>query len=375
MDTAEGSPLGRVTLFSVEDSLCCKQARARLFDLGLPVQEVDLRQYSKLRCQLKELTGSHTVPQIFFNKVHVGGKDDLDKLSPNELERLMRLVWEEALSLDAPQLLDDCLNKEPEAHGEANQLSMMLQNVILRLYSDHLSADGQQVDYKAISRSAAFESYCELTVQLQHIQLHQLNHEEKLAFFINIYNALVIHGNLHKGSPKNIWQRYRFFNYVSYVIGGELFTLQDIENGVLRGNRRGTAQLWKPFSGSDPRLQVALPHPEPLVHFALNYGAKGCPPIKTYTAKDINNQLLSSAEAFLENDNSCMVDATKGEVKLSQIFKWYKMDFGDTDEELLNWILNHMRESPKKSSLQTVLAATKYKVSYMPYNWSTNSID
>ncbi|XP_048828481.1 uncharacterized protein zgc:152951 isoform X4 [Brienomyrus brachyistius] len=320
MDTAEGSPLGRVTLFSVEDSLCCKQ-------------------------------------------------------SPNELERLMRLVWEEALSLDAPQLLDDCLNKEPEAHGEANQLSMMLQNVILRLYSDHLSADGQQVDYKAISRSAAFESYCELTVQLQHIQLHQLNHEEKLAFFINIYNALVIHGNLHKGSPKNIWQRYRFFNYVSYVIGGELFTLQDIENGVLRGNRRGTAQLWKPFSGSDPRLQVALPHPEPLVHFALNYGAKGCPPIKTYTAKDINNQLLSSAEAFLENDNSCMVDATKGEVKLSQIFKWYKMDFGDTDEELLNWILNHMRESPKKSSLQTVLAATKYKVSYMPYNWSTNSID
>ncbi|XP_023697160.1 uncharacterized protein [Paramormyrops kingsleyae] len=329
MDTAEGNPLGRVTLFFVEDSLYCKQARASLFDLGLPVQEVDLKQYSKLRCQLKELTGSHTVPQIFFNKVHVGGKDDLDKLSPNELEHLMRLVWEEPLSLDGPQLLGDCLNKEPKAHGEANQLSMMLQNVILRLYSDHLSADGKQVDYKAISRSAAFESYCELTVQLQHIQLQQLNHEEKLAFFINIYNALVIHGNLHLGSPKNIWQRYR----------------------------------------------VALPHPEPLVHFALNYGAKGCPPIKTYIAKDIKSQLHASAEAFLENDNSCMVDATKGEVKLSQIFKWYKMDFGDTDEELLNWILNHMRESPKKSSLQTVLAATKYKVSYMPYDWSTNSID
>lgn len=49
---------------------------------------------------------------------------------------------------------------------------------------------------------------------------------------------------------------FQFFNYVSYVIGGELFTLQDIENGVLRGNRRGIAQLWKPFSESDPRLQV-----------------------------------------------------------------------------------------------------------------------
>lgn len=48
----------------------------------------------------------------------------------------------------------------------------------------------------------------------------------------------------------------KFFNYVSYLIGGEVFTLQDIENGVLRGNRKGLAQLRRPFSKTDPRLQV-----------------------------------------------------------------------------------------------------------------------
>lgn len=48
----------------------------------------------------------------------------------------------------------------------------------------------------------------------------------------------------------------QFFNYVSYLIGGEVFTLQDIENGVLRGNRKGIAQLLRPFSKTDPRLQV-----------------------------------------------------------------------------------------------------------------------
>lgn len=48
----------------------------------------------------------------------------------------------------------------------------------------------------------------------------------------------------------------QFFNYVSYLIGGEVFTLQDIENGVLRGNRKGVAQLLKPFSKNDPRLKV-----------------------------------------------------------------------------------------------------------------------
>lgn len=52
----------------------------------------------------------------------------------------------------------------------------------------------------------------------------------------------------------------QFFNYVSYLIGGEVFTLQDIENGVLRGNRKGVAQLLRPFSKTDPRLQVGL-HP------------------------------------------------------------------------------------------------------------------
>lgn len=67
----------------------------------------------------------------------------------------------------------------------------------------------QTVDYKAMSQSLCFQRYCDLAVQLQRVDLLSLSREEKLAFFINIYNALVIHGNLRLGFPKNIWQRYR----------------------------------------------------------------------------------------------------------------------------------------------------------------------
>lgn len=108
---------------------------------------------------------------------------------------------------------------------------------------------------------------------------------------------------------------------------------------------------------------MALPDAEPLIHFALNCGAKGCPPIKTYTPKvsrpstsfgdlkfkpkittldsvastcqDIDGQLRTAAEAFLENDDACVVDCGKREVRLSQIFKWYKADFGGTDEKVV----------------------------------------
>ncbi|XP_076119718.1 uncharacterized protein LOC143100429 isoform X3 [Alosa pseudoharengus] len=374
MAQTEGSIKGRVTVYSVIGCPHCLQAKSTLKELGLPVCDVDINPHAALRDEVKKLTGRSTVPQIFFNNVHVGGNDDLQKMAPEELQRLVQMVREQPIPADAPPLPVGNSSDATEESG-ASELSEILRNLILKLYADHLSSDGKFVDYKAMSQSPFFEQYCELAVQLQRVELGSLSREEKLAFFINVYNALVIHGNLRMGIPKNMWQRYRFFNYASYLIGGEVFTLQDIENGVLRGNRKGVAQILKPFSKSDPRLQVALPDPEPLIHFALNCGAKGCPPIKTYTPQGIDSQLRSAAEAFLENDDGCLVDPSKGEVKLSQIFKWYKVDFGGTDEKLLNWILKHMSDSPKKVNLQNLLSSGSIKVSFMPYDWSTNSKD
>ncbi|XP_051999056.1 uncharacterized protein LOC127655338 isoform X2 [Xyrauchen texanus] len=418
---------GRVTVYSVPGCPHCIQAKTTLSKLGLPVCDVDLNKHKELRTRVNELTGHSTVPQIFFNNVYVGNNEDLQNLDPEHLELLVLSIREHPLPLDAPPVPEEN-SPDPEDRKEAGEtaqslmvrkhlnsvtgqrqcnegcalfrllehvpnaalnsgetaacspikacdLSEALRSQILKLYSDHLSKDGKTVDYKAMSRSLYFERYCELAVKLQRVELLSLSREEKLAFFINIYNALVIHGNLHLGFPKNLWQRYRFFNYVSYLIGGEVFTLQDIENGVLRGNRKGVAQLLKPFSKNDPRLQVALPDVEPLIHFALNCGAKGCPPIKTYTPQDIDSQLCAAAEAFLENDESCMIDSGRREVKLSQIFKWYKADFGGTDEKLLDWVFDHMGASQKKRSLQALMSQGNVKVSYLPYDWSTNSTD
>ncbi|XP_028846614.1 uncharacterized protein LOC114796533 isoform X1 [Denticeps clupeoides] len=366
------SAAGRVTVYSVTGCPRCLQAKSTLHKLGLPVCDVDVNQHAAVRARVRELTGCTAVPQIFFNGVHVGGNEDLQKMPPEELQRLVLLVQEKPAPPDAPPLPEERISHTAGTGDGASELSEVLRNVILKLYADHLSTDGKRVDYKAMSQNSSFRRYCELAVQLQRVELMSLGREERLAFFINIYNSLVIHGNLRLGFPKNVWQRYRFFNYVSYLIGGEVFTLEDIENGVLRGNKRGMAQLLKPFSRTDPRLQLALPDPEPLIHFALNCGAKGCPPIKTYTPQGIDSQLRTAAEAFLGNDDGCVLDPGRGEVKLSRIFKWYKVDFGGTDEKLLVWVLDHMAESPKKSCLQSLLSAGNVRLSFLPYDWSTN---
>ncbi|XP_051937639.1 uncharacterized protein zgc:152951 isoform X2 [Hippocampus zosterae] len=377
MEKFINSDKGRVTIYSIKGCPHCRQAKAFLAPLGVPVCDVDLNEHPELQAPVKKLTGRVTVPQIFFNSLYIGGTEKLRKMAPEELQKLVKMVQEEPLTADAPPLPDEKQSPgaafDTDSGEKTSELSLLLRELILKLFSEHLSADGKSVDYKGMSANPAFQRYSELAIQLQRVKLLSLSREETLAFFINIYNALVIHGYLRMGAPTNSWQRYRFFNYVSYLIGGEVFTLQDIENGVLRGNRKGVAQFRRPFSKTDPRLQLALKDVEPLIHFALNCGAKGCPPIKTYTPQDIDKQLRTAAEAFLENDDACVVDSGKKEVRLSQIFKWYKVDFGGTDEKLLKWVLKHMSDSPKRTSLKGVLAAGKAKVSFLPYDWSSNS--
>uniref|UniRef100_A0A3Q2Z5Q7 Zgc:152951 n=1 Tax=Hippocampus comes TaxID=109280 RepID=A0A3Q2Z5Q7_HIPCM len=377
MEEFINSDKGRVTIYSIQGCPHCRQAKAFLAPLGIPVCDVDLNEHPELQAPVKKLTGRVTVPQIFFNSLYIGGIEKLRKMTPEELQKLVKMVKEEPLTADAPPLPEGKQSPgaalDTDSGEKTSELSLLLRELILKLFSEHLSADGKSVDYKGMSANPAFQRYSELAIQLQRVKLLSLSREETLAFFINIYNALVIHGYLRMGAPTNTWQRYRFFNYVSYLIGGEVFTLQDIENGVLRGNRKGVAQFRRPFSKTDPRLQLALKDVEPLIHFALNCGAKGCPPIKTYTPQDIDKQLRTAAEAFLENDDACVVDSGKKEVRLSQIFKWYKVDFGGTDEKLLKWVLKHMSDSPKKTSLKGVLAAGKAKVSFLPYDWSSNS--
>jgi hypothetical protein len=48
--------------------------------------------------------------------------------------------------------------------------------------------------------------------------------------------------------------QYLYSTY--YTIGGHLYSLQSIFNGLLRGNRKGLGMLWAPFGDQDLRREV-----------------------------------------------------------------------------------------------------------------------
>ena len=67
----------------------------------------------------------------------------------------------------------------------------------------------QRVNYKGIGGSSEFEHYVRLTKELIRVDINAAPRQDKVAFFINIYNALVIHANIARGPPVNLWQRYK----------------------------------------------------------------------------------------------------------------------------------------------------------------------
>jgi hypothetical protein len=226
------------------------------------------------------------------------------------------------------------------------------------------------IHYRTIRGSEEFERYKDLTKGLQVLDLHSLRERnQKLAFWINIYNTAVIHGVIELGLEKSVKEFRGFFNRVTYDIGGFRFSLNEMEHGILRGNRRHPYGLLKPFRRKDPRMEFAIIPFDPRIHFALVCGARSCPPIGFYEADRIDSQLQLAAESFI-NSPQVKILPQEGTVSISKIFKWYKGDFGGNHNALVALLLHFLDGGEKKTFLQE--NRDKIRIRYQPYDWNLN---
>ncbi|MCJ7733752.1 MAG: DUF547 domain-containing protein [Anaerolineales bacterium] len=157
--------------------------------------------------------------------------------------------------------------------------------------------------------------------------------QEKRAFWINLYNALVIDAVIQENIRDSVTESWlgvlSFFQKATYWVNGSRFSLSDIEHGVLRGNRGFPYFPGSHFEDSDPRLLTVIEPIDPRIHFALNCASNSCPPINFYTQGDLDNQLDMAARNFINQDLHLKKDQMK--ISISKIFYWYKIDFGGLD--------------------------------------------
>lgn len=237
-----------------------------------------------------------------------------------------------------------------------------------------VSADGSQVDYQLLARNAVYQSYSELVCELRDFDYQELKgYDQQLAFWINLYNALVIDGVIQDDIKTSVTESrlgiLGFFQRNAYTFKDQRFSLTDIEHGVLRANRGVPYLPGRHFANGDPRMNSVLPRVDPRIHFALNCASLSCPPIGVYSGDKIQEQLDQAAINFINNDIQVFLD--KKEISVSRIFQWYLSDFGGKKmlpSFLANYLLN-------KETRQWILKnQSRVKIKFHTYDWKLNNL-
>ena len=171
---------------------------------------------------------------------------------------------------------------------------------------------------------------------------------EARAFWLNLYNALTLHALHVAGVKATVLERAGFFSAFAYRVSELNFSLNDIEHGVLRGNRAAPLSR-APFAGNDPRAPLVLPL-DARIHFALNCGALSCPPIRVYEAGQLERQLELAAQSYL---SSARLEGQT--VWLPRLLDYYRADFGDP----LEFARRYRNDLPAKA-----------RVRFDPYDWT-----
>jgi len=263
------------------------------------------------------------------------------------------------------------LNKKEQTDTPLDQpIDIAMALAMADLKAQFIDVESGRVRYRDIRDSEAFERYKHLTSHLRSFPLRSLQgRHERLAFWINLYNTTVIHGVIELGLERSVKEFPGFFDRITYEIGGYFFSLNAMEHGILRGNRRPPYRLFRPFQKGDLRLDFMVVPTDPRIHFALVCGARSCPPIGFYRAEEIDFQLQLASASFI-NSPQVKIFPEERMVFLSMIFKWYKRDFGGRDQSLMDTLLTYLDEGEKKDFLKENRG--RVRIRYQPYDWILN---
>jgi len=274
--------------------------------------------------------------------------------------------WKRARSLKEPLILNEGPAVTPVP---VDGLGSKLMGSIGELKDGFYDMNRGLVDYQTAKNSPEYRSYLELAAHLQAFELDSLTTwEEKLAFWINLYNTIVVHGIVELGITSTVREVSNFFTQLLYRIDDCTFSPDEIEHGILRSNARPPYRVFTVFRKGDPRARYQLDRFDPRIHFALVCGSRSCAPIRFYRADSIEEQLDTATRNFI-NSSEVVILPEQNRIMLSQIFRWYGRDFG-TRREIFQFILRYLY--PHDEARYFGEHIDSIKVEYLFYDWNLN---
>ena len=262
----------------------------------------------------------------------------------------------------------ETLNPQPWLAGPAKPAQALLK-ATRALQSEAIDSQSLRVDYIRLRKSDAYQRFQKVARSLPYYDPKEMGgHRDRIAFWINVYNALILDAVMHYGIHESMLKDFGVFRRAAYTIAGMRFSADDVEHGVLRGNRRHPYLPFPQFTLDDPRRLAVVDPPDPRIHFALVCGAVSCPPIEFYEGEHLDAQLDLAASAFI-NGGGTRFEPASNTLWLSQIFRWYQNDFGG-QAGVREVIQRHLIDPNAKSALQAETA----RIRFMPYDWTVNAV-
>lgn len=207
-------------------------------------------------------------------------------------------------------------------------------NSFLKKYTKNGSVSYDQINKSLQDAASIYQN-------IGAMNLSSATDNEKIAFYINAYNMIVIY-QVSKYYPlKSAMDQSGFFDKVKHKVAGEMLTLNALEIIKLLRNYK------------DPKF-----------HFALACAAKGCPKLASfaYFPEQLQKQLDIRTKLALNDNYFIRIDDQNNKVGISMIFKWYQKDFTMDGQSIIKFI----------NTYRTNKIPADYQLDYYPYDWSLN---
>ena len=210
------------------------------------------------------------------------------------------------------------------------------------LLNNNVDENGM-VDYKAFINNQKFTTYLKA---IENADISSFTDEEKLAFYINAYNATVIKNVVNHWPINSPMDVDGFFDKIKHTIAGNEITLDELEH------------------------KYALKIEPVLSHFGLVCAAFSCPKLirTAYEGKSIIKQLEENGKIYLNDSDKNRLDKGNKILYLSEIFKWFKDSFVKKYGSLKKTALHFMHDDDSN-----FLMTNDVSVRYLKYNWKLNA--
>ncbi|XP_078447005.1 uncharacterized protein LOC144715874 isoform X2 [Wolffia australiana] len=203
--------------------------------------------------------------------------------------------------------------------------------------------------------------------RLRKVDVSSLNNKQKLAFWINIYNACIMNVFLQHGLPSSSEKVLELLNKAALNVGGIVLNALAIEHFILRHHTNTKLGI----RGSKESLlqhSYGLSYPEPNITFALCRGTWSSPALRIYTAENVVDELERAKTEYLE---AAVQVTSRRRIILPKLLSWHMSDFADDVDSLVEWVYSQLpRSTPLKRRIMECLKRDRLRkmVEIQPYD-------